>query len=135
VADDLRGILPEERQVEAGGESFTLRPFGFRHMLKALPHFNALMKYIKAEEVDGTLRLKMELDQLLTEGGDHLAPLMAMATGRDLAWVDALDLDEGCQLAAAVVELNADFFARTRARAGDSAAPSGNTSGATSSPT
>lgn len=136
MADDLRGILPEERQVEAGGELFTLRPFGFRHMLKAMPHFGALMKYVKAEEVDGQLHLKMELDQLLSEGGDHLAPLMAMAVGRDLAWVDSLDLDAGCRLAAVVLELNADFFAKTRARAaGDKATPSGNTSGATSSPT
>lgn len=136
MADDLRGMLPEERQVEAGGELFTLRPFGFRHMLKALPHFNALMQYIRAEEIGGELRLKMDLDQLLTEGGDHLAPLMALATGRDLAWVDGLDLDGGCRLAAQVLEMNADFFVRTRARsAGGSAAPGSNASGATSSTT
>lgn len=135
MADDLRGVLPEERQVEAGGESFTLRPFGFRHMLKALPHFGALMKYVKATEVDGQLRLEMDLDQLLTEGGDHLAPLMAMAVGKDLAWVDALDFDEGCALGAVVLEMNADFFARTRAKeARASAAPGGNSAGATSSP-
>jgi len=135
MADDLRGILPAERQVEAKGELITLRPFGFRHMLKAMPHFQALMKYVKAEEIQGELRLKMELDQLLEEGGDHLAPLMAMAAGRDLAWVDSLDLDEGCRLAAEVLELNADFFVKTRARAGAAgAAPSSHASGATSSP-
>lgn len=134
MADDLRGILPEERQVEAGGESLTLRPFGFRHMLKALPHFNALMQYVKAEEVDGQLRLKMEIDQLLSEGGDHLAPLMAMAAGKDLAWVDALGFDEGCKLAAIVLELNADFFVKTRTRAaGASAVPTDHSAGATSS--
>lgn len=135
MADDLRGILPEERQVEAGGELITLRPFGFRHMLKALPLIGALMAFVKAEEVAGELRLKMDLDQVLTQGADHLVPLMAMATGRDLAWVDGLGFDEGCRLAAAVLELNADFFARTRARAaGGSAAPAGISAGATSSP-
>ena len=135
MADDLRGILPEERQVEAGGEQLTLRPFGFRHMLKALPHFNALMRFVKAREIGGELRLEMDMDQLLTEGDDHLVPLMALATGRDVAWVDGLGFDEGCALAAVLLELNADFFARTRARAaGASAAPAGHSSGATSSP-
>jgi hypothetical protein len=134
MADDLRGILPAERQVEAGGEQLTLRPFAFRHMLKALPRFGALMEYVKAEEVEGELRLHMDMDQLLAEGGDHLVPLMAMAAGKDAAWVDALDFDEGCRLAAAVMELNADFFARARARAaGASAAPAGTSAGATSS--
>lgn len=135
MADDLRGILPAERQVEAGGEPFTLRPFAFRNMLKALPHFNALLRFVQAREIGGELRLEMDMDQLLTEGADHLVPLMALATGRDQAWVDGLGFDEGCALAAAMLELNADFFARTRTRAaGASAAPAGPSSGATSSP-
>lgn len=134
MADDLRGILPEERHVEAGGESFTLRPFGFRHMLKALPHFNELMKFVKTAEADGQLQIQMDIPRILDEGGDHLVPLMALATGKEVAWVDRLGFDEGCGLAVAVLELNADFFARTRARAArDSGAPASHSPGATSS--
>lgn len=131
--DDLKALFPGERRVEAGGEQFTLRPFGFRHMTKAMPHFAALLGHIETVEVDGMLRLKMDLDELLTACGDHLTILMALATGKEYAWAENLDFIEGCELAGAVLELNADFFARARAK-GSKPSPNPASSGATSSP-
>lgn len=111
----LETLLIPERSVEAGGEVFRLTPFRFRHMLKAMPHFGALMELISAKEVNGRLQLDLDMDRLLTEGADHLVPLMALAAGRSEAWADGLEFEEGVRLAAAVLELNADFFVQTRA--------------------
>ena len=38
--------------------------------------------------------------------------LLALATRRDRAWIEGLALDEAVTLAAAVSEVNADFFVR-----------------------
>ncbi|MBS0214032.1 MAG: hypothetical protein JSR26_12795 [Proteobacteria bacterium] len=47
---------------------------------------------------------------LLGAHGDGVLELLAITTRKDRAWVNDLSLDDAVQLAAAVFEVNADFF-------------------------
>lgn len=47
---------------------------------------------------------------LLATHGNGVLELLAITTRRERAWVDDLSLDDAVQLAAAVFEVNADFF-------------------------
>ena len=47
---------------------------------------------------------------MLAEHGEALLDALALACRRPREWVDGLDLDDALQLAAAVFEVNADFF-------------------------
>ena len=49
---------------------------------------------------------------LLARHGNGVLELLALTTRRERAWVDDLSLDDAVQLAAAVFEVNADFFVR-----------------------
>ena len=64
---------------------------------------------------------------LLGRHGEAVLDLLALATRRERAWVNDLSLDDAVQLAAAVFEVNADFFVRrvapSIASAGERLAP------------
>lgn len=47
---------------------------------------------------------------LLAEQGEPVLELLALTTRRDRAWINELSLEDAVQLAAAVFEVNADFF-------------------------
>lgn len=47
---------------------------------------------------------------LLGQHGEAMLDLLAITTRRERAWVNDLPLDDAVQLAAAVFEVNADFF-------------------------
>lgn len=47
---------------------------------------------------------------LLSRHGEAVLDLLTIATRRERAWINDLPLDDAVQLAAAVFEVNADFF-------------------------
>jgi hypothetical protein len=47
---------------------------------------------------------------LLGRHGDAVLDLLAITTRRERAWINDLSLEDAVQLAAAVFEVNADFF-------------------------
>ncbi|WP_454258612.1 hypothetical protein [Pseudoxanthomonas mexicana] len=47
---------------------------------------------------------------LFSQHGNALLELLTLTTRRERAWIDDLSLDDAVQLAAAVFEVNADFF-------------------------
>lgn len=59
---------------------------------------------------------------LLERHGEAVLDLLALATRRERAWINDLSLDDTVQLAAAVFEVNADFFVRRVAPAVQAAA-------------
>lgn len=75
---------------------------------------------------------------LLARHGNGVLELLALTTRRERAWIDDLSLDDAVQLAAAVFEVNADFFVRRVvpgiARSADRLAPLIRTLGTAPSP-
>lgn len=100
---DLDVLVPQTQVLELVGQRLTISPLVVGElpaMLKAVRPFAA--------------QLTGELDwlALLCDHGDALLAALALASRQPRDWVDALALDEAITLAAAVFEVNADFFVR-----------------------
>lgn len=120
---DLDVLVPQSRVLELAGKSVTISPL----VLGELP---AMVKAVRpfAAQLTGDLATDSTSDPagdpdwlaLLSEHGEALLAALALASRQPRDWVDALALDDAMTLAAAVFEVNADFFVRRVApRIGD----------------
>lgn len=99
--EDLNILAPEPAMVEIAGSRIEITPLRvgeFPAMLRAIRPF--------AEQLAG----EPDWLALLAEHGEALLDALSLACRRPREWVDGLDLDDALQLAAAVFEVNADFF-------------------------
>jgi hypothetical protein len=101
VTSDLDVLVPPSQSVELGGQRFTVGPL----VIGELP---AMLKAVRpfADKLSGDPDWLL----LLCEHGDALLEAIAIASRRPREWVDALAIDEAMTLAAAVFEVNVDFF-------------------------
>lgn len=100
---DLDVLLPQARVLELVGQRLTISPL----VVGELP---AMLKAVRpfAEQLTG----EPDWLALLCDHGDALLAALALASRQPRDWVDALALDDAITLAAAVFEVNADFFVR-----------------------
>lgn len=114
---DLDTIEPDFFEVTlASHPTVVVRPI----TVGQLPRFLRVIKPIVDSLAQGGTSLEdlqggeIEVDMLAlyVEHGERLNEAIAISTGLPLKVVETLGLDEGIQLAKAVWEVNADFFAR-----------------------
>lgn len=110
--DDLEVLAPAEVKVQAGGRAFTVRPL----TVGQLPAFTRALRPMlpavqKALAGDGSVDPAAIAD-LIADHGDALIDAVAIAVGVKRAAVEALDPLAFVELAAPVIKVNADFFAR-----------------------
>lgn len=98
---DFQTFPPSPRVVTVAGTAVELTPI----RLGELPRILAAVRPIAADLSAGPDWL-----DLLARHGDAVLDLLAITTRRERAWVDDLSLEDAVTLAAAVFELNADFF-------------------------
>ncbi|HCF7066350.1 hypothetical protein P3764_01970 [Pseudomonas aeruginosa] len=100
---DLDVLVPQAQVLELAGQRLTIRAL----VVGELP---AMLKAVRpfAEQLTG----EPDWLALLCDHGDALLAALALASRQPRDWVDALALDEAITLAAAVFEVNADFFVR-----------------------
>lgn len=100
---DLDVLVPQARVLEMAGQRLTIRAL----VVGELP---AMLKAVRpfAEQLTG----EPDWLALLCDHGDALLAALALASRQPRDWVDALALDDAITLAAAVFEVNADFFVR-----------------------
>lgn len=103
--DDLQQMIPETVEVTVGGETLTIGPIRIRQVSRVARHVSGIVQFFKNEEID--------FERLLCEGAEDLIEALAVATDKPNDWIGELNLDEIVRLTRAVVEVNADFFART----------------------
>lgn len=124
---DLDTLVPQARVLELVGQRLTISPL----VVGELP---AMLKAVRpfAEQLTG----EPDWLALLCDHGDALLAALALASRQQRDWVDALALDDAITLAAAVFEVNADFFVRRVApKVGDLAQSlNGRLAGSTPSP-
>ncbi len=99
--DEINILVPEPVVVDIAGEGMEVTPL----RVGELP---AMLKAVRP------FATQLEADPdwlaLLGEHGEALLDALAIACRRPREWVDGLALDEALKLAAAVFEVNADFF-------------------------
>lgn len=99
--DGFKTFPPAPVVVTLSGIALELTPI----RLGELPRLMAVVRPL-AEEITGD----PDWMALLARHGDAVLDLLAITTRRERAWVNDLSLDDAVQLAAAVFEVNADFF-------------------------
>lgn len=98
---DLDMLVPQAQVLELAGQPLSIRAL----VVGELP---AMLKAVRpfAEQLTG----EPDWLALLCDHGDALLAALALASRQPRDWVDALALDDAITLAAAVFEVNADFF-------------------------
>jgi hypothetical protein len=131
--DDLNLLVPPSVTLTVGGESLAITPL----RIGELPAFTrAIAPAVSEFRRDG-------VDWLMLFGvhGEAMLTALAVATRKPREWIEGLAADEAILLAATVIEINSDFFARRvlpkveAAMAKVPATPAGSTSPSTSSAT
>ena len=116
--DGFKTFPPEPVVVTLSGTALELTPI----RLGELPRLLAVVRPL-AEEITSD----PDWMALLGRHGDAVLDLLAITTRRERAWINDLSLEDAVQLAAAVFEVNADFFVRrvapSIARSGERLAP------------
>ena len=102
---DLEALIPQSIELVIDGEPLTIKPLKVGQMPAFLRAISPVMQQLTASEIDWLA--------VFGERGDDLLSAIAIAVGKPRAWVDDLAADEAILLAAKVIEVNADFFART----------------------
>ena len=104
-AADLTTLLPFAKTVQAGGESIDIAPFRFKQFREVSQYLQIVRSKVSG---DGNL----DLLQLVADFGGEVGNILRIATGQNAAWVDDLGLDDVLVLAAAILEVNRDFFSQ-----------------------
>jgi hypothetical protein len=99
--DGFKTFPPEPVVVTLAGTALELTPI----RLGELPRFLAVVRPM-AEELVGD----PDWITLLGRHGESVLDLLSITTRRERAWVNDLSLEDAVLLAAAVFEVNADFF-------------------------
>lgn len=102
---DLEALIPQSIELVIDGEPLAIKPLKVGQMPGFLRAISPVMQQLTASDIDWLA--------LFGERGDDLLSAIAIAVGKPRAWVDELAADEAILLAAKVIEVNADFFART----------------------
>jgi hypothetical protein len=99
--DSFKTFPPEPVVVTLSGTALELTPI----RLGELPRLLTVVRPL-AEEITSD----PDWMALLGRHGDAVLDLLAITTRRERAWINDLQLADAVQLAAAVFEVNADFF-------------------------
>ena len=102
--DELERLIPQGTKVSVADDTVILYPLKVGQLPAMLRAVGGLAGHLQRDPIDWL--------QLLAEHGDALLDAVAIGSGKTRAWVDGLAPDDALLLAAKVVEVNADFFAR-----------------------
>ncbi|AKJ30683.1 DUF6631 family protein [Caldimonas brevitalea] len=111
TSSDLEILVPPAQQLDIAGERLEIRPL----VLGELPAVLKAVRPFAAQLAGGPDWLA-----LFAEHGEALLQTLTLTARKPREWVDQLAVDDALALAAAVFEVNADFFVRRVApRIGD----------------
>lgn len=100
MKDDLEALAPIPKRVTIAGRGIELLPLRIRQ----LPAFSRAVSKV------GPLLAEGRLMEALAADGEGVIEAIAIAADVDREWLDGLYPDDFLDLAAAVVEVNLDFF-------------------------
>ncbi len=101
TSTDFQTFPPAPKVVTVADTAIELTPI----RLGELPRLLATVRPIAAD-----LSAEPDWFDLLARHGEAVLELLTLATRRERAWINDLSLDDAVRLAAAVFEVNADFF-------------------------
>jgi hypothetical protein len=103
--ETLEALVPQPVELTIAGESIAFMPLRVGQLPVFLRTVDPIIRQMTSPVIDWLA--------ILGTHGEALLAALALATGKPLAWIEQLSADEAIELAAQVVEVNADFFIRT----------------------
>jgi len=156
MSNEMDILFPEGKILTIGAEEITIKPLTFGQIPKASKMVAPIIKAIAKSDLAGDSVAKSDLAgdsvaksdlagdsvidmaanwvDILAIGGDDLINLIGWAIGKDRAWFDTLQMDDGVELVKSVIEVNADFFTKKVMDRLNLGALESKETGATSSP-
>lgn len=119
MADDDLEVLAPEQTVTVAGEPVTVRELTFGETLRHAREVGALttaLRDVFRPGVDRAAQVAL-IDATMTRHPDAVLALVAAATGREPAWIEALPSAEGELLVWAWWQVHLGFFVRRLAPA------------------
>jgi len=109
AAEDLRAIEDPGETVTVGGVALAVRPIVVGQIPALMRALGPGLRAALSDE-DGALAIDWLV--LLERYSDNALDALAVAVGRERAWIDGLALDDVLRLTERVIAVNRDFFAR-----------------------
>jgi hypothetical protein len=136
MSNEMEILFPEGKTLTIGGEEITIKPLTFGQVPKASKMVAPIIKAMAKSELAGDSVMDMAGNwaDILAIGGDDLLNLIGWAIGKDRAWFDTIQMDDGVELVKSVIEVNSDFFTKKVLSRLNLSIPASPDSGATSSP-
>ena len=105
----LQQLFPLGKEVTIADKALRITPF----KLGELPRVFKVIEPITAlviEALGSSQNQMASLTKIMVGGGDNVLDLIAIGSRQPRTWVDELEMDQGIDLLAAVIEVNASFF-------------------------
>lgn len=109
MTTELAKLFPTGQTLTIKDVTVNITPFRLGELPRVFKVVEPITKLVM--EVIGSEAHQMEsLTKIMVQGGDNVLDLLAIGTRQPRSWIDTLEMDEGVQLIAAVLEVNASFF-------------------------
>lgn len=102
---DLEKLIPSSVEIAIKDEVLNIEPLKIGQLPTFLRAITPVIQQLTASQINWLA--------LFGEHGEALLSAMAIALRKPRAWVDELSADEAILVTAKVIEVNADFFAKT----------------------
>ena len=107
---DLETLIPLGQKVQIRkdrpeAEELTITPFVWKQ-------FREVTKLIQPIQMHTDEQGELDLMKLIGDHGEEITDIIVVATGKAREWVDDLDLTDVLPLAAAILQVNRDFFSQ-----------------------
>jgi len=116
MSNEITTLFPGKEITLSTGEIINIKPFTFGQLPKALKLGQKigvlLADLYKQGKFDEQANTTTNLMLILSEGGEDLMSLISLGIGKDRAWFDNLQGDDGLTLTIAFLEVNIDFFTK-----------------------
>lgn len=105
---DLNTLMPQGKEIRIRDANLTIKPFKFGELPKVFKAVDPISKALFDGLVGGN---QIEaITKLVANGGDNIIDLMVIGSKQSREWVEDLEMDEGIDVFAAILEVNASFF-------------------------
>lgn len=105
---DLNVLMPQGKELTIRDANLTIKPFKFGELPKVFKAIDPISKAL-FDAISGGNQIEM-ITKIVANGGDNVIDLMVIGSKQPREWVEDLEMDEGIDVFAAILEVNASFF-------------------------
>lgn len=106
---ELNKLFPIGQTVNIQEAAIRITPFKLGELPRVFKVVEPITKLV-LDAIGSDTNQMESLSKIMVQGGDNVLDLIVIGSRQPRTWVDALEMDEGVELLAAILEVNASFF-------------------------